>query len=511
MSNRRFAVHEIRHIIARMRLGESDRDIAKTQLIGRSKAARLRRLAQEHGWLDKASPLPSNELLEGIVRKGPLIQSAQSLVLPYAEQVLTWHQQGIQATTIHDALVRTHGFTGSYDSVKRFLRRQKKTGAQATVMLDHKAGEVAQVDFGAGPKIVDLDTGEVRDTWIFVMTLAWSRHQYAEVVWNQKVETWLGCHRRAFESFGGVPVKVVIDNAKCAITKASYYDPEVQRSYAEIAEGYGFLISACPPRDPQKKGIVESGVKYIKNNFMPLRVFRDLADANRQLQEWTMSTAGNRMHGTTRERPLNRFSETERYLLKALPDVPPEVVAWVGAKLHGNCHVQFEKAYYSAPFSLVHKHLMLRVGEKVIQIFHEHTLVAVHSRKRHPGAKSTVAEHMPPEAQAYLMQDPQWCLHKAEKIGPMCRELVDQLFASRVLDYLRAAQGVLHLHKKYGTKRLEAACRRAVEHGTPRYKAVKTILEKGLDMETDKPQLSLLSETYRGRGRFCRNTREMLQ
>jgi hypothetical protein len=256
---------------------------------------------------------------------------------------------------------------------------------------------------------------------------------------------------------------------------------------------------------------VESGVKYIKNNFMPLRDFRDLTDANRQLQEWVMSTAGNRIHGTTRERPLTRFAETERHFLKALPDVPPEIVAWAGAKLHGNCHVQYEKAYYSAPFGLVHMHLMLRVGEKTVQIFHEQKLVAVHPRQRRPGAKSTVAEHMPPEAQAYLMHDPQWCLQKAEKIGPMCLELVDQLFASRVLDNLRAAQGVLQLHKKYGGKRLDAACRRALEHGTPLYRAVKTILEKGLDMEIEVPRPSLLSETYRGRGRFCRNIREMLQ
>ncbi len=510
MANRRFAVHEIRHIIARMRLGESDREIAKTKLMGRDKAARVRRLARENGWLNVTAPMPSNEAIEMTVRRCSPPQFAQSLVLPYAEQVLGWHQEGIQATTIHDALVRKYGFSGSYDSVKRFLRRQKKEGPPATVMLDHKPGDVAQVDFGSGPKIVDLATGEVHDTWFFVMTMAWSRHQYSEVVWNQKVETWLGCHRRAFEFFGGVPAKVVIDNAKCAITKACYYDPEVQRSYAEIAEGYGFLISACPPRDPQKKGVVESGVKYIKNNFMPLRDYRSLSDANRQLQEWIMGTAGNRVHGTTRERPLTRFADTERHFLKALPDVPPEIVVWVKAKLHGNCHAQCEKAYYSAPFTLVHQHLMLRVSEKTVQIFHEHMLVAIHPRLRRPGAKSTLAEHMPPEAQAYLMQDPQWCLKKAEKIGIMCLELVDQLFSSRVLDNLRAAQGVLQLRKKYGTTRLEAACRRAVEHGTPLYRAVKTILEKGLDMDAVLSRPPLLSETYRGRGRFCRDTREML-
>ncbi len=510
MANRRFAVHEIRHVIARMRLGESDRQIAKAGLMGRVKAGKLRLLAQDQGWLNKDSPLPANEVIERLTRKTSQAQRGQSQVLPFADQVLAWAGQGIAWTTIHQTLVRKYAFVGSYDAVKRFLRHHKQE-RPATVMLDHAPGDVAQVDFGAGPKIIDLSTGEVFGTWVFVMTLAWSRHQYAEVVWDQKVETWLGCHRRAFEFFGGVPARIVIDNPKCAITKACYHDPEVQRAYAEIAEGYGFLISPCPPRDPQKKGIVESGVKYIKNNFLPLRDFRDIADANRQLLEWIMGTAGNRVHGTTHERPLTRFAETERHFLKHLPDVAPEVVTWAGVKLHGNCHVQFEKAFYSAPFQLVHQHLWLRAGEKTVQIFHGQTLVAVHSRLRRPGGKATVNEHLPPEARAYLMQTPQWCLEHAERIGPMCRELVDQLFASRVLDNLRAAQGVLGLKKKYGPKRLEAACRRAVEHGTASYRAVKSILEKGLDMEPAALRLSLLPDAYKGRSRFCRDTRNMLQ
>jgi transposase len=511
MANRRFEMFQIRQVIVRMRLGESDRDIASAGLMGRKKLAQVRRAAGENGWLDPGKALPADDALAGTLGRTAVPQASQSQILPFAEEVLAWHRQGIQATTIHQALVRTCGFTGSYDAVKRFLRRQRKELPSATVMLDHKPGEAAQVGFGAGPKIVDPVTGEVAGTWVFVMTLAFSRHQYAEVVRDQKVETWLGCHRRAFESFGGVPARVVIDNPKCAITRACYHDPEVQRAYAEIAEGYGFLISPCPPREPQKKGIVESGVKYIKNNFMPLRDFRDLADANRQLHDWVMSTAGNRVHGTTRERPLTRFAETERHFLKALPDVAPEVVAWAGVKLHGNCHVQFEKAYYSAPFGLVHQQLWLRAGEKIVQLFHGQTLVAVHPRLRRPGLKSTVAEHLPPEARAYLMRDPQWCLEQSARVGPMCRELVDQLFASKVLDNLRAAQGVLQLGKKYGAARLEVACKRAVDHGTPLYRAVKTILEKGLDLETENPRQSLLPETYRGRSRFCRDTRNMLQ
>jgi transposase len=142
----------------------------------------------------------------------------------------------------------------------------------------------AQVDFGAGPVHVDPARGEPRRTWAFVMTLCYSRHQYVEFVFDQTVMTWLGCHRRAFEWFGAVPTRVIIDNLRCAITRACVRDPVVQRAYAECAEGYGFKIAPCPPADPAKKGVVESGVKYVKGNFLPTRTFRDLTDLNESLR-----------------------------------------------------------------------------------------------------------------------------------------------------------------------------------------------------------------------------------
>ena len=240
-----------------------------------------------------------------------------------------WYTAGIQGTTIHATLARNHGFTGSYSAVYRFLHQLVVDEVPPVPLrLTFKPAEAAQVDFGAGPLITDVDTGEIFKTWFFVMTLAWSRHQYAEFVRDQTVATWLGCHRRAFEWFGGAVSRVTIDNANCAITRACVYEPEVQRSYGECAEAYSFKIDPCPPRDPQKKGIVEAGVKYIKGSFLPLREFRDLADANRQLHEWVMTQAGNRIHGTTREAPLTRFAEVEKSLLTALPDVPPQLATW---------------------------------------------------------------------------------------------------------------------------------------------------------------------------------------
>ena len=212
--------------------------------------------------------------------------------------------------------------------------------ADTTVRLSFAPAEAAQVDFGAGPMLTHPD-GRVRRTWAFVMTLAHCRHQYVEFVWDQSSATWVGCHRRAFEWFDGVPLRVIIDNAKCAIIKACAHDPLVQRAYAECAEGYNFKIDACPPRDSTEEQPVESGVKYVKGNFLPTRTFRDLADLNAQARSWVMTEAGVRVHGTTREQPLVLF-EAERALLRRLPPIAPDLGTWHRVVLHRDCHVQCE-------------------------------------------------------------------------------------------------------------------------------------------------------------------------
>jgi len=147
---------------------------------------------------------------------------------------------------------------------------------------------------------------------------------------------------------------------------------------------------------------------------------------------------------------LAAFIETEKHLLTALPDVPPELATWAKVKVHGNCHVQFENCYYSAPFRLVHRQLWLKATETNVKLFRDLKLVAVHPRLKKPGARSTIDDHLPPEALAYKMQDPQWCLKQARQIGPSCTALIEQLFSDRVLDNLRAAQGIVGFAKKYG-------------------------------------------------------------
>ncbi len=507
MANRRIEMYQYRQVLHRMRCGDSNREIARSRLMGRRKAKKVRAVAQQEGWLAPEGSLPDDATLaEHFQRKKPR-RSSISRVEPHRKEVTKWFRDGVDGTTIYAALQRKHSFQGSYSSVRRFLKDFRRPSA--TVILDFSPGETAQVDFGQGPRLVDHGQ-EVR-TWVFVMTLCWSRHQYAELVLDQKVATWLGCHRRAFEFFAGVPQKLTIDNAKCAITRACWRDPTVQRAYAELAEGYGFKIDACPPGEPKKKGRVEAGVKYVKRNFLPLREFRSLADGNRQLETWVLETAGNRIHGTTRERPLARFGETERHLLQALPSVAPEPAVWARAQLARNCHAQFELCRYSAPYLLIGEQLWLRATSSAVQIYRDHEMVATHPRLPRPGSRSTGDDHLPPEALAYKRQNPLWCREQAEKVGVACQALIEQLFAERVLDNLRAAQGVIRLGERYGAPRLEAACQRALAFDNPRYRSVKTILEKGLDqVAMAEAAVDSLAESYTGSGRFSRDTRTLL-
>jgi hypothetical protein len=294
-----------------------------------------------------------------------------------------------------------------------------------------------------------------------------------EFVFDQTVTTWLGCHRRALEWFGRVPSRLIIDNAKCAITRACIHDPIVQRSYAECAEGYGFRIDACPPADPAKKGIVESGVKYVKGNVLPLRQFRDLADLNARARQWVLQEAGLRIHGTTREKPLERF-EIERPLMRALPDVAPDLGVWAQARVHRDCHVQFEKSLYSVPFQLVGRKLWLRATDTTVTVFSEHHLVASHLRAKSIGTRRTVQEHLPPNAQLYFAPVRHWCAEQAQTIGPACTQFIEQLLSDRVVERLRAAQGVLHLANRavpFSTPRRNSGtgwCRKAKRMPLPR-------------------------------------------
>lgn len=504
MANRSFEMFEYRQVLVRMRLGASDRDVERGGLMGRRAAGRVRGVFNRHGWLDPATPLPDAGDVAAAFARQPAGAVAPSLCEPYREQIVAWASEDIDASTIHAALERRHGFVGSYSSVQRFVKALGLRTTAATSPLSFSPGQAAQVDFGTGPLLIDTMTGEVTKTWFFSMQLCYSRHKYVEFVLDQKVMTWLGCHRRAFEWFGGIPERMIIDNAKCAITKACRYDPIVQRAYYEHAEGWGFKIDALPPVQPQMKGRVERSVGFVKKSFLPLREFRNLVDLNQQAREWTLKV-GNRKHGSTHEQPLTRFADIERHQLKPLPAIIPELCEYAKVKVHGDCHVQFEKRRYSVSYKLVHQELWLKATETNVHILLDHQLIASHPRLSRPGERSTITDHLPPNAIAYKMRDQQWCLIRAGEIGICTRTVIERLLDHRVVHNLRAAQGVIGLAKTYSDARLEAACERALTFDNVTRGAIKTILENGLDQLAASPAAQEVSGAYDGSGRYCRD------
>lgn len=236
-----------------------------------------------------------------------------------------------------------------------------------------------------------------------------------------------------------------------------------------------------------------------------------MVDANLQLKDWVMKEAGNRIHGSTREKPLTLF-EIEQPILKRLPDNPPELAVWEKVKLHGDCHVHYLKCRYSAPYRYAKQELWLRATETTVRLYLNHELIALHPRLWYPGTKHTLNEHLPPNALAYQMRDPQWCLKQANEIGSFCTRAIQGLLTDSVVDYLRAAQSILGLRKKYGDVRLEAACRRAIAFQSVHYRTIKSILEAGTEQQ-DLPAEEVsnaLAEPYTKGGRFCREPSHLL-
>ena len=491
MARRRLTVFHFADIVARMRDGETRRNIQAALGVSPKTITTIRTVATLRGWLDPGATVPEAGDVDAAVREFNARKAEEqgkaspqtSLVEPYRDVVTKWAREGIDAQTIWAALVRNHSFNGSYSCVRRFVRRLVASLPDPAVRLQFPPGDMAQVDFGSGPALLDSDSGKMRKTHIFVMTLAYSRHQYAEIVWNQSVATWLRCHRNAFEFFGGVPHRVRVDNCKCAITRACRYDPQVQRSYGEFALACGFRIDPCIVETPEHKGRVESGVKYVKKSFVKSpRTLTTLGNSNQQLLEWVLGEAGNRVHGTTHEVPLRVFAEEEKAALKPLPVEGAEVAVWSTVKLHPDCHVIFDRSYYSAPYRYIGQELDLRATDSCVMLFEQAQLIAFHTRATRPGQWKTNLDHYPPEKVAYLQQTPQWCLEEALKVGEACCEFMTELLGDRVTVRLRAAQGTLRLRKRFGAKRLEAACCRALAFDRIEYRALKRILEGGLDM-----------------------------
>jgi len=477
---RRLKYMDIREILRRLREKHSDRRIAKDLNINRRTVQRYRAWATAGNLL--TGELPDHETLMARLPAEQTPPQNSSSVEPYRTNVEQWLKEHVRVSAIHERL-KERGFCGSYASVLRLARQIDSKTAEAVVRVECQPGEEAQVDFGYVGLMRDAE-GKLRKAWSFVMVLSWSRHAYVEFVTDQTIATWLACHQHALEYFGGVPGRIVIDNLKAGITRAVWDEPQLQMAYRECAEHYCFLVHPCRPRTPQHKGKVERGVDYVEGNFLGGRGEMSLSQANRDVRAWCLGAAGMRIHGTTKERPLERFSQVEQSRLKPLPAEAYDLAIWSKNKLHRDCHLVFEGSYYSAPFRFLGQSLWICAGTRQVRIYNDkYELVATHERAAKPGERHTHRDHLPLEKLPGLERNRPALLEQAAQIGPATQKLAETLLADPALDQLHPVGRLLRLQEKHTAERLEAACQRALDYDDLSYKTVKRILANHLEKQ----------------------------
>ena len=301
---------------------------------------------------------------------------------------------------------------------------------------------------------------------------------------------------------------MVLDNLKAGVAKASFDDPQIQATYRECAEHYGFLVAPCAPRTPEHKGKVEQGVHDVKRTFLGGRVPTTLARANAEVRVWCETTAGRRRHGTTKDAPLERFVGVERAQLRPLPPEPYDLAVWKEVTLHRDCHIVFEQAFYSAPFRLIGQRLRVRGGGREVRLYTtDYRLVATHSRAPHPGARQTHPDHLPATKLPQLLWGRDRCGALAAEVGPAAADVVRQLLADPVVDRHSRVVRILRLREAVGDARLDAACARALRFDDLTYATIKRILAQGLEAEAAPPAPAVApARTFSARRRNCWGT-----
>ena len=476
---------DIRELLRHMQATSNISAIQRATGLNRRTIQRYQTWAATQGLLDR--PLPPLEelqhLLATTLTPPPPPHSVSSVEL-YREVVVQLHRDGVEGTAILQRLSE-RGYAGSLSSIYRFLHQLAPPAPKATIRVERAPGTEAQVDFGYAGRMIDPATGALRKTWAFVMLLAYSRHQFVEFVFDQSLPTWIQLHQHAFAFFGGVPQRVVLDNLKAGIVKACFDDPQIQSSYRECAEHYGFLIAPCRPRTPEHKGKVEQGgVHYVKRNFLGGRTPTPITQANADVLVWCRTTAGERIHGTTRVQPLARFRTTEQPQLRPLPAAAYELATWKAVTLYRDCYVVFEQPFYSAPFRLIGQRLWVRGGSNDVRLYTaDYGLVATHPRAQQAGERHTHPDHLPPEKLPGLEWTRERCLALAAEVGPATTGLVQTMVDGRVVDRHGRVVRVLKLRERVGAERLEAACARALRFGDLTYRTLKHILDQGLEAE----------------------------
>lgn len=369
--------------------------------------------------------------------------------------------------------------------------RQYRSRLNLSMRQTHKAGEKLFVDYsGCGIPIVDPQTGEIRLAQIFVAVLGASGYTFAEATLSQKLPDWIGSHVRAFGFFGCVPEIVVPDNLKSAVTKPCFYEPELNASYADMAQHYGVAIIPARPYKPRDKAMVELGVLLVQRWIIArLRrhTFFSLHELNRLIAELLQGLNNRPFQKNKTETRRTQFDNLDRPAMKPLPAQTYEYAEWKKAKVNIDYHIEVDRHYYSVPFQLARSQVDVRLSGSVVEVLHKGQRVASHARSPLAGRHTTITEHMPKSHQKHLEWTPQRLLNWGERIGPATCSIIRGLLEDKPHPEMgyRSCLGVFSLARRYGEDRLEAACARAFVIGSPKRKTVQSILEAGLDRHAE--------------------------
>ena len=345
-------------VIARGRLGWSLRRIEQATGVRRETASGYLRsvgiaLRTPGGWGRKAPPKPANEVITGFLPEMTLPaqdgQRTASSSEAYRELIELELTRGRNAMGIYQDLVDGHGFTSSYQSVQRFVRKLRgAVSPDARVIIETRPGEECQVDYGTGPMVRDPDSRKYRRTRLFVLTLGCSRKCVRLLVFKSSTRVWAELHEKAFRRLGGSTLVVVLDNLREGVLSPDIYDPGLNPLYRDVLAHYGVTALPCKVRDPDRKGKVESGVNHAQMTPLKGKKFESLEEAQAYLDHWEERWADKRIHGRTKRQVAAMFAE-EKPFLQALPLEPFRYYQYGVRTVHLDGCVEVEAAYYGAP------------------------------------------------------------------------------------------------------------------------------------------------------------------
>jgi len=379
---------------------------------------------------------------------------------------------GWSADQIHENLVKSFKANISYSTVQRCVKQRK--GGEAFAPLITDPGEEAQVDFGYAGLFVWQ--GKRKKCWIFCLVLSYSRYAYYELVTDQKSETFLTCHRHAFEYFGGVPKTIRLDNLKSGVLSPDWYEPTLQAEYAKFLQYYGSYGDPCHRYSPEEKGKIESGVKYCKRNCLKRLTSSDYEEAKEQVRTWNREVCNTRIHGTTRKIPLEEWIKTEKHTLLSLPIAPYPICRLEYRTVNRYGHIAYGYNFYSVPYSYVGQIVMVKNQGTLLRIYKEGKEIAIHPiENAAKGNFITQESHKMPWKQ---MKPGNYYEYRATQMGEFVLLFLQLLQKKSPDHWHRSMQGIFHLEKNHSQESVNLACQRAIQFKSISYRSVRDICEK---------------------------------